>query len=98
MADDRYHQSEATLVPAILVVEDGVPVTEFFRGSDMVVWVGRYDDDWLEWVAIEPTEGRHPSLILTVESARLVTRAVKDQLERVGLASGEEQEIDGDDS
>lgn len=97
LPDDRYHQSDPTLVPAILVVEDGVPVTKFFRGANMVVWVGRYDDDLLDWIAIEPTEERTPSLVLTAESARLMTRAVEHQLGQLDAASGDEPEADVDD-
>lgn len=98
LADDRYHYSEATLVPAIVVIEDGVPVTKFFRGAELVVWLGRYDGDLLEWIVIEPTEGRTPSLVLTAESARLMARAVELQLGQAHPASGNEQGIEADDS
>jgi hypothetical protein len=94
LAEDRYHFSEATLVPAIVVTEDGAPLTKYLHGTDMVVWLGRYVDDSLDWIVIEPAERSTPSLILTAESARLLARAIEQQVTRVRSLSRDEEASD----
>ena len=80
--EDRFHQSEATFVPAIVSVRDTVPVTASLAGLDLTVWIGRYVGDIVEWAVIEPVEQRHPRLVLSVESARALTHGLAEQLER----------------
>lgn len=82
--DDRYHQSEPTIVPAIAGDGDAVPATDSLMAVDLSVRVGRHLDDELTWVAIE-TMGPGPGMMLSAESARLFL----DRLERqVALTEG----------
>jgi hypothetical protein len=83
--EDRYHQSTATFIPAIVGVRDTVPVTASLEELDLTVWIGRYVGDIVEWAVVEPVEQRQPRLILSVESARALTRGLAEQLDQHGV-------------
>jgi len=87
--DDRYHFSEASTVPVIAFAELSVDVAASMHGLDLVVWVGRYLGETLEWVVIEPARERDPHLILSVESAGFLRDKIGEQLSRTGRDSGE---------
>lgn len=80
--EDRFHQSEPTIVPVIAAVEPTVPVTASLETIDLVIRIGRYDGELVEWLTIEPLDLPQPKLVLTVESARLLAHHLAEQLDR----------------
>lgn len=78
--EDRYHQSEASVVPGVVSTRPIIPVTESLEGLDLVAWMGRYVGDAVEWVVIEPIERREPRLVVTVETARALVKRLSEQL------------------
>ena len=81
-AEDRYHRSEASIVPGVLAVRPTVPLTDSLEGLDLVTWLGRYVGTTVDWLAIEPIERREPRLVMTVETAHRLVRCVSEQLDR----------------
>ncbi|MFT4286364.1 DUF6907 domain-containing protein [Nocardioides sp.] len=79
--EDRYHQSEPAIVPVIASLAPLVPVPASFEPADLVVRRCRYVADAVEWLAVETLEAAHLRLVLTLESARRLVRAVADQVE-----------------
>lgn len=86
--EDRYHQSEPAIVPAVVGTGDAVPVTTTLRAETLVVRTGQYADDARVWLTVEPLEGRRPHVVLTPGSARSLVRALQEQLD--GLAPDQE--------
>lgn len=82
--DDRYHRSEPSSFPAIVVAGPGIHLTAFMHGLDLVVWIGRYVEERVDWMVIEPAEQRDPHLVLTVESAALLLDQIALQLSLTG--------------
>lgn len=78
--EDRYHQSEPSILPALVGAADTVPVTDSFESLDLLVRRGRYVGQPLEWVLIEPMEAIRPRLLLTIESARLLLPRLAEQI------------------
>lgn len=81
--DDRYHRSEASIVPGVVAARPSVPISASLQGLDLVVWLGRYVGEAVEWVVIEPIERREPRLVLTVETARSLVQHLSGQLTRL---------------
>lgn len=81
--EDRYHQSEASIVPVVAGPGDSVPITASLDDVDLVVRVGRHLSEPRAWVAIEAADRPEPRLVLTVESARSVARHLDEQLRQV---------------
>lgn len=80
--EDRYHQSEPSFVPVLVATQPTVPVTESLQPVDLVVRIGQYVDELVEWVAIEPIDLPQPRMVVTLESAHTLARALAEQLER----------------
>lgn len=78
--EDRYHQSEPAMLPALAGAADTVPVTDSIESLDLLIRRGRYVGESLEWVLIEPAEAVRPRLMLTIESARLLLPHLADQI------------------
>ena len=93
--DDRYHRSEPSTFPAIVVTGPGVHLTDLMHGLDIVVWVGRYVDELVDWMVIEPAEYRDPHLIITVDSSALLLDQIALQVEPdgAGYAEGAERRL-----
>ncbi|WP_215817339.1 hypothetical protein [Pimelobacter sp. 30-1] len=79
--DDRYHQSEAELVPAVAGSGEAVPLTATLAATTLGVRVGRHVGDDLTWLVVEALEAPRPRLVLTTESAGALHRALGAQLE-----------------
>ncbi|TNM42800.1 hypothetical protein FHP29_07300 [Nocardioides albidus] len=84
--EDRYHQSESTILVAVAGSGDTVPVSASLVPVTLVVRVGQYPDA-ATWVLVEPAEGRHPRIALSPESARDLAAALLAQVD--GLAGGD---------
>lgn len=80
--EDRYHQSEPSFIPLTAATERTVPVTASLRNVDLLVRVGQYVDELIEWVVIEPLDMPQPRLVMTVESAHSLVRGLTEQLDR----------------
>lgn len=78
--DDHYHQSEATVVPAVAGPGDTVPLTASLTATTLGVRVGRHVGDDLTWLVVEALEAPRPRLVLTAESAGALHRALEAQL------------------
>lgn len=78
--EDRYHQSEPSFVPVIASARLAVPLTSSLEAVEMLVHVGRYDGDVVEWLAIEALDQPEPRLVLTLESARLLVQRLVEQI------------------
>lgn len=78
--EDRYHRSEPTHVAAVVADTDTVPITLSLTGLDLSVRRGRYAEDGIDWVIIEPLEHREPRLALTTESATRLAAALRLQV------------------
>lgn len=76
--EDGYHQSEPTIVAVVAGSGDTVPVSASLLPMTLVVRVGQYPDG-PPWVLVEPTEGRHPRIALTPESAQSLAAALLRQ-------------------
>jgi hypothetical protein len=80
--EDRYHQSDPSFVPVVASAGPAVPITDSLTSIDLVVRLCRYVGDVLAWIAVEPLELPQPRMVLTVESARLLTDRLRDQVAR----------------
>ncbi len=78
--EDRYHQSDPAVVPAIASTVVSVPVTASFEEVDLVIRRCRYVADSVEWMAIEGLKSVEPRLVLTSDSARVLLRVLAEQL------------------
>lgn len=81
--EDRYHQSDPTMVTVTAGDGATVPVTDSLETIDMLVLLGRYVGDPRTWLTIEPAERPAPRLVLTIASARALVGCIDDQLQRV---------------
>lgn len=79
--EDRYHQSEPTILAAVAGSGDTVPVDDSLQPLTLVVRVGQYTDG-APWLLVEHAEGRHPRIVLTPESARALAAALLEQAQR----------------
>jgi len=81
--EDRYHQSDPTMVT--MTAGDGatIPVAESLETIDMLVLLGRYVGDTRTWLTVEPAERPAPRLVLTTESAGVLVECINDQLQRL---------------
>jgi len=84
LPDDRYHRSEPSTCPAIVVAESGVHLTALMHGLDLVVWIGRYEEEHVHRMVIEPAEQRDPHMVLSIESAALLLDQIAVQLSITG--------------
>lgn len=80
--EDRYHRSEPSYVPVLAVTEATVPITEALEPLDLIVTVGQYADELIEWVSIEAVDRPEPRMVLTLSSAHSLTRTLIEQLQR----------------
>lgn len=78
--EDRYHQSEPSILPAVAGSGDTVPVTASLRSLTLAARAGRYADDDLTWVVVESLEDQQPRMVLTADTARRLVRALRTQL------------------
>lgn len=84
--DDRYHQSEASLVSGEAATRFTIPLTASLEELDLVVWVGRYAGECDDWLVIEPTEQPEPRLLITLETARGLLDQLSEQVTRHDLS------------
>lgn len=85
--EDRYHQSQPTLAAAIAGTGDAVPVTASLQPATLAARAGRYADDDLTWLVVEPLEGR-PYLVITAASARGLVHVLQEQLRGLDAEAG----------
>lgn len=78
--EDRYHQSEPSILTVVAGPGDAVPVTASLRPTTLALRAGRHLDDDLTWVVIESLEEPLPRLVLTADAARDLARALREQL------------------
>ncbi|GAA1527942.1 DUF6907 domain-containing protein [Nocardioides humi] len=78
--EDRYHSSEASVVPAIATDEDRLPPSASADAVELIVGMTRPVGELIEWVTIEPSLSRQPRLTLTRESAQRLLDALAEQL------------------
>jgi hypothetical protein len=78
--EDRYHQSEPSIVAAVAGAGDVVPLPSSLRPVSLAVRAGRYADDELTWLVVEPLEARAPRMVLTREAAAALLRGLQEQL------------------
>lgn len=80
--DDRYHQSEGSLVPGVVATRFAIPLTAALERLDLITWIGRYAGEREDWLVIEPTVQREPRLMITLETARGLVEQLSQQLAR----------------
>lgn len=78
--EDRYHQSEPSIVPVVAGAADAVPVTTSLRAMTLTVRLGRYAGDERTWLLIEPLEDLRPRMVLAADDARALLQALHGQL------------------
>lgn len=78
--EDRYHQSEPSIVPVVAGAADAVPVTTSLRPMTLAVRLGRYVGDDRTWLVIEPLEDVQPRMVLAADGARALLQALGGQL------------------
>lgn len=86
--EDRYHQSEPSVVAAVAGRGDDIPVTASLRPVSLAVRAGRYVDGDLTWLVVEPLEQRAPRLVVTAETAGALLLGLQEQLAGLGLPTG----------
>jgi len=80
--EDRYHQSEGSVLPGVVATHPTIPLTASMEGLDLIIWAGRYVGESDAWLVIEPTERREPRLLVTVETAHGLVKQLAEQLAR----------------
>lgn len=78
--EDRYHQSEPSILPVVAGTGDTVPVTRSLRALTLAVRVGRYADDDRTWLVVEALDEPQPRLVLAADAARVLLQALGEQL------------------
>ncbi|HWJ08411.1 MAG TPA: hypothetical protein VNS46_03490 [Nocardioides sp.] len=78
--EDRYHQSEPSILSVVAGTGDTVPVTASLRSLTLAVRTGRYAGEELAWLVVEALEGPQPRLLLTADAARALARGLHEQL------------------
>lgn len=61
--EDRFHQSEGTIVPA-MVVDDPLGSPPTMRMTELVVVAVQHLGDPTTWIRVEAAEGRDPRLVM----------------------------------
>lgn len=84
--EDRYHQSEPSVLTVVAGPGDTVPVTASLRPTTLALRAGRHVGDDLVWLVIEALDDPLPRMALTTDAARGLARALRDQL--TDLAGG----------
>ena len=77
IALDHYHQGEATTLPVLMSTAPEEPRAATFAPVDLVIRVGQYAGEGVDWIAIESTRTR---MTLTVDSARRLAERLTEQL------------------
>lgn len=80
--EDRFHQSEPSVVPVLASRADATPASAAMESYDAIVRVVRHAGEVVDWLAIEPLELADGRLILTAESARALSVTIDEQLRR----------------
>lgn len=83
---DRYHQAEPSRLPVLMSDHPEEPRLSTFAPVELTIRVGRYVDEMVGWVAIEPVELAAPRMVLTAESAHRLAKQVQDQLRQQAAA------------
>jgi len=78
--EDRYHQSEGSVLPGVVATRPTIPLTASMERLDMIVWAGRYVGESDAWLVIEPTERREPRLLVTIGTAHGLVKQLSEQL------------------
>jgi hypothetical protein len=76
---DRYHQGEPSLLPVLMSDHPEEPRTDTFAPVDLTIRVGRYVDEIVDWVTIEPVTPA-ARMVLTTESAHRLAQRIQEQL------------------
>lgn len=79
--EDRYHQSEPSILPVVAGSGDTVPVTASLRPLTLAVRLGRHSGDDRTWLVVEALEEPRPRIVLTADAARLLLGALVEQLD-----------------
>jgi len=83
--DDRYHQSEASTISVLADTALAVGPPRWAM-LELVVRLGRYQEETAAWIRVEAAEQPQPCLLLSVDSARLLGEHLHLQLSRHDLA------------
>ncbi|KRB77165.1 hypothetical protein ASE01_10485 [Nocardioides sp. Root190] len=78
--EDRFHQSEPSLFPAVAGSGDTVPLAASMQAVTLGVRIGRQVGEDRTWLLIESLEHRRPRTVLTHETARALLHHLADQL------------------
>lgn len=78
--EDTLHESDPTMLPVVLSTRRTVPFTEGLEHVDLMIRRGLYDGDVVDWIALEALDRTKPPLVLTIESARALCAAIREQL------------------
>jgi len=77
LALDRYHQGEPSTLSVTMSTKPEEPREGTFTAVDLMIRVGRYAGESVDWVAIEPAM---PRMTLTAGSARRLAQRLTAQL------------------
>lgn len=84
--EDRYHQSEPSILAGVAGAGDQVPMTASLRPLTLGVRLGRHIGDGGVWLTIESLEAPQPRLVLTDATAQDLLQRLAQQLSLLSAA------------
>jgi hypothetical protein len=78
--EDRFHQSDPSIFPAVAGAGEAVPLTASMGALTLGIRLGRQVGDDRTWLVIESLDERRPRTVLTHETARALHRHLAHQL------------------
>jgi len=77
--EDRIHQDDGVVIPVVLAEIDSATMRPTPRAVELVIRkVGPIADDRSTWISIQETEGPDNYLLLSEQSAGLVSRTLQE--------------------
>lgn len=67
--EDRYHQSEPSIFPAVAGPADQVPITASLSPANLSIRAGRYVGEVSTWIAVESLDELQPRIVLAEPAA-----------------------------
>jgi len=78
--EDRYHQSDPSIFPAVAGPGDQVPITASLSPTNLSIRVGRYVGEASAWIAVESLDEVQPRIVLAEPAAWNFCRHLEAQL------------------
>ncbi|MCD6640172.1 MAG: hypothetical protein LT071_09695 [Nocardioides sp.] len=84
--EDRFHQSEGTLVPA-MVVDDPLSSPPTMRLTELVVVAVRHPGDSTTWIRVEAAEGSDPRLVVEAGAMHRLVPVLDELTTRLAVSA-----------